>query len=85
MKNYTLHVLMVDGFPVKVYAHKNNQQAYIFPLFGRYHSMSSDKNVMDFVTDFLISKHPSNVITFQSYLNGNEDTAVININDLKAS
>ena len=84
--NYTKHTIMVDGFPVKVYVHKDRHQAYIFPLFGRYNGLWSDQDVLDFATTFLLcAGRNDNVVSFQSYLNSQEDTAVININDLKAS
>lgn len=84
MKNFTLHTIMVGEFPVKVYVHKDGHQAYIFPLFGRYNSIWSDGNVLDFATTFLLG-HSNNVVTFNAYLSSMEDTAVININDLEAA
>lgn len=75
----TKHIIMVEGFPVKVYVNAANTQAYVFPLFGKYYGLASDINVMDFVTTFLLAKNVNNVISFQSYLTQGEDTAIINI------
>ena len=32
----TKQVIMVDGFPVKVYVNADNTHAVVFPLFGRF-------------------------------------------------
>ncbi len=76
MKNWTLITLMTDGMPVKVYINKTDDHAVIFPLFGKYFQLRSDKSVLDFATEFVVSKH-GNVVTFESYLSSGEDTAVI--------
>ena len=74
----TKQVIMVDGFPVKVYVNADNTHAVVFPLFGRYFQLRSDINVLDFATTFLIAKN-NNVISFASYQSQDEDTAIINI------
>lgn len=84
MNKWTKHVIEVKGFPVKVYINTDNTQSYVFPLFGKYYGLSSDVNVLDFTTDFLIGT-TTNVVTFSNYLNSLEDTAVIDIETVKAA
>ena len=81
MGKYTKHVIQVSGFPVKLYVREDNKQAYLFPLFGRYSGLYSDVNVLDFATDFLLG-NGNNVISFNNYLSGMEDTAVIQIDKI---
>jgi hypothetical protein len=85
MNSWTLNVIMTKGFPVKVYVNAANTQAYIFPLFGRYFGLSSDSNVIDFATDFLIGNCNPVVITHANYVNSLEDTAVIQLDTIHAA
>ena len=79
MNKYTKHIIMVKGFPVKVYVTDDNQTAYLFFCFGRFARLRSDVNALDFATDYLFGKPQNNVISFQAYKSSQEDTAVINI------
>lgn len=72
-------IIMVDGYPVKVYTNASNTVAYVFPGFGRCYTLSSDQGVLDFATDFLLSKHKTNIVSFQGYLNSLEDTIMTHI------
>jgi hypothetical protein len=76
--NWTKNIISVRGFKVKVYTNKTNTQAILFPLFGRYSSLRSDSNVMDFATDFLLGR-ASNVVSLYNYVNSLEETVKINI------
>ena len=85
MKNWTLNVIVVQGFPVKVYTDAACHQAYVFPLFGKYYGLHTDGNVLDFATDFLMGRCELTPFTHSNYLNSLEDTAVINIETVKAA
>lgn len=75
---------MVKGFPVKVYVNPSNTEAVLFFLFGRYSRLSSDVNVIDFATDFLIGT-TTNVVNHANYVNSLEDTAVIDLETVRAA
>lgn len=81
--NWKLQVINVHGYPVKVYINPANTQAVVFPLFGKYYQLSSDTNVLDFATTFLVGRS-SNVVSFSQYLASFEDTAVIQIDKIAA-
>lgn len=83
MNKWTKHVIMKSGVPVTVYVDAARHQAYVFPLFGKYYDLYTDGDVLDMATDFLLGTE-SNVITFQGYMNGFEDTAVIQIDKIAA-
>jgi hypothetical protein len=84
MNNWTLNTLMVKGFPVKIYVNLHKNEAVIFFLFGRYARLSSDKNVLDFATDFLINTHNNGFMGHSAYLSSLEDTSVIEIDTIAA-
>jgi hypothetical protein len=84
MNNWTLNVIMVKGFPVKVYVNLHKNEAVLFFLFGRYTRLSSDINVLDFATDFLLNTHHNGFISYSAYLSNMEDTAVIDIEKIAA-
>lgn len=83
MKNVWLpFIIMVQDFPVKVYVDLYNERAIIFPLFGKYFSVRSDVNALDFATSLLLHKlgaqHNCD-IKYDSYLGMTEDTQVIEL------
>lgn len=79
MKNWTKHVILKDECPVTIYVNSANTQAYVFPLFGKCYGLSSsDGNVLDFTTNFLLGSE-SNVISFNGYINSMEETSVIHL------
>lgn len=77
MKHYTLHIILVETSQVKVYVNEGNSQAIVFPSFGRYYRVSSDTNALDLATSLLF--HVTHNITYNSYINSLEDTAVIEL------
>lgn len=74
---YTLHTIIVETYPIKVYVNKSNTLAVIFPLFGRYFRVNSDVNALDLATSLLF--HTSNNVTYTSYINSLEDTVSIDL------
>jgi hypothetical protein len=71
-----------DGFPVKVYVNEDDTHCVVFPLFGRYHGVRSDKSALDFFIQILfhVSReydHPGGIATYAQYESSQEDTAVI--------
>lgn len=74
---YTLHTIIVETYPVKVYVNSSNTMAIIFPLFGRYFRVNSDVNALDLATSLLF--HTSNELTYNAYLNSLEDTVSIDL------
>lgn len=74
---YTLHIVIVETYPIKVYVNKSNTLAVIFPLFGRYSRVNSDVNALDLATSLLF--HTSNNVTYTSYINSLEDTVSIDL------
>jgi len=77
MKHYTLHTIIVETSPVKVYVNRGNTVAYIFPPYGRLFTVRSDVNALDLATSLLF--HTTNNVTYNSYINSLEDTAVIEL------
>lgn len=77
----TKQIIQVNGFPVKVYVSADNKVAHVFPLFGRYFTLRSDVNVLDFTTTFLLARN-GNVVSFQSYQTRDEETAIINLDQV---
>lgn len=82
VSKWTKHIIEVKGFPVKAYVNSNNTEAVLFFLFGRYMCLRSDINVLDFTTNFLVGRDTSYPVTYSNYLNGQEDTAVIQIDKI---
>ena len=82
MGKWTMYPIMTGGFPVKVYINEANDTAVVFPLFGRYFQLRSDKSVLDFATNFIVNNNHANVISFESYRTQDEDTAIINIDQV---
>lgn len=74
---YTLHTIIVETYPVKVYVNSSNTMAIIFPLFGRYFRVNSDVNALDLATSLLF--HTSNNVTYSAYTNSLEDTVSIDL------
>ena len=82
MNKWTKHTLVVNGSPVKVYVNSNKTEAVMFFLFGRYSRLSchnSNRDVLDFATDFLIGNDVAHPITYSNYVSGQEDTVSIQI------
>lgn len=74
---FTLYIIVVEGYKVKVYVNSSNTLAVIFPLYGRYYSIRSDVNALDLATSLLF--HTSNNVTYNSYVNSLEDTVSIDL------
>mgnify|MGYP003388525590 CR=1 FL=1 len=74
----TKTIIQVQGMPVKLYVSADNKTAHMFPLFGRYFTLRSDTNVLDFATTFLLARN-GNVVSFAAYQSKDEDTQVINL------
>ena len=75
-------MLEKDGFPVKVYVNSDDSRCAVFPLFGRYHTVSSDKSALDLCIQILFHRssdydQPCGVVSFAQYQSSQEDTAVI--------
>ena len=81
---WTKVFLHKDGFPIKAYVNKDNTKAYVFPLFGRYYGIDSDKSAIGlcFTAIFHVSSQNNlnstrEMLTFDQYLSSQENTAVI--------
>lgn len=70
---WTKHVILANGFPVKVYVNQGNSKVFIFPLFGRCFGLISNTNALDFAVTFLVARS-NNVISMDSYNSSLEDT-----------
>jgi hypothetical protein len=83
MKHWTLHTILVETYPVKVYVNHNNTIAVVFPLYGRYYRLRSDVNALDLTCSMLFHKTVDdisyNTISYSSYLNSLEDTVSIDL------
>lgn len=82
MENWKKVIIEKDGCPVKVYVNETDTRCVVFPLFGRYHSVSSDKSALDLFIEVLFHKFsdfdvPAGVVTYTSYVSSQEDTAII--------
>lgn len=82
MSNWKKVILEKDGCQIKIYVNESDSRAVMFPLFGRYFTFSSDKSALDLATSIIFhigSDEPvhQNVISYQSYLNSQEDTQII--------
>ena len=80
MKHWTLNIILVETYPVKVYVNPTNTAAVIFPLFGRYFRVNSDVNALDLATSMLF--HTSNEVTHKAYLTSLEDTVSIDLENV---
>lgn len=74
----TKTIIEVQGFPVKIYTCADNKTAHVFPPFGRYYTLRSDENVMDFAVTFLLARN-GNVVSFASYQSRDEGTQIIEL------
>jgi hypothetical protein len=75
-------ILEKDGFPIKVYVNCDDSRCAIFPLFGKYHTVTSDKSALDLCIHliFHVYKETSPVAgmtTYAQYISSKEDTAFI--------
>lgn len=82
MEKWKKAIIEKDGFPVKAYVSKNDTRCVVFPLFGRYHTISSDKSALDLFVEVLFRKFsdfdmPAGISSYDSYVNSQEDTAII--------
>ncbi len=80
--NWKKVILYKDDVPVKVYVNQDDSQCYVFPLFGRYYGVHSDRSALDLCVQIMFhvaSEYPreSGVTTFGQYLSSQEDTAII--------
>lgn len=69
-------IIQVNGNPVKLYVSADNKTAHVFFPFGRYFTLRSDENVLDFATTFLLARN-NNVVSFAAYKSQDEGTALI--------
>ena len=79
---WTKVMLEKDGFPVKVYVNEDDSSCYVFPLFGRYHGVHSDKSALDLCIQIMFHvaheyEHPGGICTYAQYESSKEDTAII--------
>lgn len=69
--------------PLKAYVNNSNTIAVVFPSFSRYYRVNSDVNALDLLTSIVfhttINDIAYNTITYISYLNSLENTAIINL------
>jgi hypothetical protein len=82
MEKWKLVMLEKDGFPVKVYVNHDDSRCIVFPLFGRYHGVNSDKSALDLCIQIMFHvcheyEHPGGVTTFAQYESCKEDTQII--------
>lgn len=82
MEKWKKVILHKDEMPVTVYVNKDNSHCVVFPLFGKYYGVHSDKSALDLCVQIMFHvqrdyPHPGNVITFGQYLSCQEDTASI--------
>ena len=75
-------ILEKDGFPVKVYVNEDDTHCVVFPLFGKYHGVYSDKSALDLCVQVMFHvssdwSHPGGVTTYAQYESSTEDTAII--------
>lgn len=73
---WTLTVVDFETYRVKVYVNDANSHAVIFPPFGRYFGIRSDKSALDMAVSFIFFTS-SKDITYSQYLSSQEDTSVI--------
>lgn len=76
--NWTKQIVMVGGFPVKIYANLHNSSCAIFPLFGRYYVVRSDINALDLATSIVVGRG-NELVTYEAYKSSLEDTAIIQL------
>jgi len=79
---WTKVMLEKDGFPVKVYVNPDDSRCAVFPLFGKYHTVSSDKSALDLCIQLMFHKSSeygssTGIETFGQYCRSSEDTAII--------
>lgn len=60
----------------KVYTNKNNTQAVVFPPFGKYFSVRSDRSAFDLALSFIFLV-PNREVSYSQYLSSQEETAII--------
>jgi hypothetical protein len=68
-------VVYMQSNPVSVWVNESNTRVVTFHQYGRYTSLRSDVNALDFALDFLFG----NDMTLEKYLNSLEDTREIDI------
>lgn len=82
MEKWKKVILYKNEMPVKVYVNEDDTRAIVFPLFGRYHGVNSDKSALDLCIEIMFwipTDHgqPGGVQNYSQYLNCQEDTLVI--------
>lgn len=71
-------VLFKDKVPIKVYVNHFDTKAIIFPLFGKYFSISSDMSALDLTVQIIFHKfEDSTIAQYGQYIRSTEDTALI--------
>lgn len=79
---WTKVILHKEEFPIKVYVSEDGHQAVVFPLFGKYFGVYSDKSALDLTIQVIFHvcsdiPIPAGVHTYKQYVDSQEDTAVI--------
>jgi hypothetical protein len=82
MENWKKVILHKDDMPVRVYVNADDTRAIVFPLFGRYFVVNSDKSALDLFVEILFhipsdDAIPSGIRNYSQYVNSQEDTQVI--------
>lgn len=82
MEKWKKVILHKDEVPVKVYVNEDDSYCVVFPLFGRYHGIRSDKSALDLCIQIMFhvyreSEHPGGLSTYAQYESSKEDTAII--------
>ncbi len=69
-------VIDFEGYPQKIYVSQDKSQAIVFPAFGRYYTIWSDKSALDLAITIIF--HSTNKeISYTQYLSAQEDTSAI--------
>lgn len=76
---WELLTVLKDDMPIKVYVNKNDTKAVIFPLFGKYFTVNSDRSAKDLMVEFIFNaSNDFGIKTYLQYEVSQEDTAIIN-------
>ena len=79
--NWTKVVLQKGDVPVKVYVNREDTRCFVFPLFGKYYGVHSDKSAIDLCIQIMFHiateyPNPGGIRTLDQYISSQEDTAI---------
>ena len=74
--NWIKTMVEFEGHQIKVYVSSDNSRAVIFPPFGRYFGIISDKSALDMAVAFIFFTS-NKEISYVQYLSSQEDTSII--------